>query len=61
MLRALTDRRYENRIVPMLVSDCDPDSRSWTLTSMQIIDIRADFDRGCRELLRTRGIGFSRE
>ena len=54
---ALQDRRYENRIVPLKHVDCPLESLQW-LTLFQMIDFTTDFKSGCRELLRTWGIGL---
>lgn len=54
---ALQDRRYENRIVPVKYIDCPLESLRW-LTLFQMIDFTADFKTGCRDLLRTWGVGL---
>jgi hypothetical protein len=54
---ALQDRRYEDRIIPVRYIDCPLESLHW-LTLFQMIDLTADFKKGCRELLRIWGIGF---
>lgn len=58
LLFALQDDRYENRIVPILYQPCNLARLSWTLTSFQMVDLTGDFHDGCRELLRTWGIGY---
>jgi len=55
---ALQQRRYLDRITPVLIQACDYEQLSWTLSALQIIDFVRDFDAGCRELLRVWGIGF---
>ena len=57
---ALRDPRYENRIVPVKYIDCPLESLDW-LTVFQMIDVTADFKKGCRELLRIWGIGLKEE
>jgi hypothetical protein len=49
---ALTQKRYRDRIVPVLLKDCDLPKLSWVLPQSQIIDLTKDYDRGCEELLR---------
>lgn len=61
LMFALTQRRYEERIVPVLVEACDYDRLSWTLSSLQLVDFSDDFENGCRELLRVWGIGYRPE
>jgi len=56
LLFALNNSRYEDRIVPILVRDCDFQQLSWTLEQIEKIDFRASFDAGCHELLRVWGI-----
>lgn len=58
LLFALQDDRYENRIVPILYQPCILARLSWTLSSFQMVDLTGDFHDGCRELLRTWGIGY---
>lgn len=58
LLYSLRQERLDERIVPLLVQDCAFDDLSWTLGGMQMIDFRCDFDGGCRNLLRTWGIGY---
>lgn len=55
---ALQQPRYENRIVPVLREDCDPDQLSWVLDSFQMIDFRDDFDAASTDLLRVWGLGY---
>jgi hypothetical protein len=58
MVFALQQDRYQNHIVPLLVEPCDFARLSWVLPSLQIIDLQAGFDEGCRQLLRLWGIGY---
>ena len=57
---ALSDARYDGKIVPVLRRDCEFKRLSWTLPSFQIVDFRGDFHAGSRELLRIWGLGYSR-
>lgn len=56
---ALSERRFENRIVPLLYQSCDIKKLSWTLLpSFQLVDFTQSFEEGCRQLLRVWGIGY---
>jgi hypothetical protein len=58
VLFALNDRRYAEKIVPVLYQPCDFDQLSWTLSLFQIVDFTMGFGEGCRELLRIWGVGY---
>jgi len=58
---ALDEPRLENKILPLLYQSCDLRRLSWTLSSVHMIDFTGDFHVGCRELLRTWGIGYKQE
>jgi hypothetical protein len=60
LLYTLRNDRYENRILPLRISACDPDKLSWTIEDFQIVDFTQGFTKGCRALLRTWGIKLSR-
>lgn len=55
---ALNDRRYDNRIVPLLYQPCAHDDFSWTLGSLQFVDFTQQLEDGYRQLLRTWGLGY---
>jgi hypothetical protein len=57
LLFALQEDRLSDRIVPLLVRDCDVERLSWCLSSLQIVDFRKGFVDGLRELLRVWRIG----
>ena len=52
---ALIEKRYENRIVPLLFKKCDFKSLSWTLLQFQIVDFTKGHDKAREELLRVWG------
>ena len=52
------DKRYEDRIVPVLSQPCDHQKLSWTLQSFQMVNFCGDFGAGCRELLKLWGQGY---
>lgn len=55
---ALNQRRYENRIIPILLRPCKYERLHWTLAAFQLVRFTASFKAGCRELLRTWGVRF---
>ena len=54
---ALAERRYEDKIVPLMLQDCDLGGLAW-LKLFQTIDFRANIRTGCRDLLKIWGIGL---
>ena len=59
LLFSLQQDRFDGRIAPILFRSCNHDELSWTLASLQMIDFRGDFNRGCRDLLRIWGVGYA--
>jgi len=58
LMFALTEKRYNESIVPVMLHACDNLRFSWTFASRQLVDFTEDFDAGCRALLRIWGIGY---
>jgi hypothetical protein len=58
---ALRHSQYSERILPILLEECDYESLSWTLDSFQIVDLSGDFETGCTDTLNTWGFGFDPE
>jgi len=58
LLFALQQKRFENRIAPVLYEACDFERLSWVLPSFQTISFQDSFDEGCRHLLRLWGLGY---
>ncbi len=58
LIFAFQQKRFENKIVPILHESCDFERLSWVLPSFQIISFREAFEDGCRDLLRLWGIGY---
>jgi hypothetical protein len=58
LLFALSDNRYNQRIVPLLLKDCDYSDLSWTLPSFQIVDFRKNVEAGIQKLFRLWGTTF---
>jgi hypothetical protein len=49
---ALIQKRYENKIIPLVLHDCDHESLHWTLATFQMIDFTKGFASGWTELIR---------
>jgi hypothetical protein len=49
---ALDAKRFDGRIIPVLLRQYDHARLSWTLDSIQGIDFTTDFDLGCATLFR---------
>ena len=56
---APTHRRYQDRIVPVVLKPCDTADLSWTLDGIQRVDFTAAFDQGCHDLLRVWELGYA--
>ena len=52
LLYALEQRRYNEKIIPLLYKPCKYARLSWTLSGFQMIDFTDDFDTACQQLLR---------
>ena len=52
---ALSEKRYEGQIIPLLFEPCDYRALSWTLPQFQFIDFTKDYRQGCEQLLRVWG------
>lgn len=52
VLFALNERRYAEKIVPVLFQVCDHEQLSWTLSSLQFVDFTDHFENGYRALLK---------
>lgn len=57
----LEERRFDNKILPLLYQSFDFRRFWWTLSSIQIIDFTGDFDSACSALLRTWGLGYKQD
>lgn len=49
---ALIEKRYRQRIVPVLLKNCRHQKLSWTIAGMQMVDFRGDFQAGLKNLLQ---------
>ena len=56
---ALNQRRYEDKIVPVLLRNCDYESLHWTLGDFQMVKLTAGFPALSRELLHIWGLRYS--
>ena len=45
---ALIEKRYQDRIVPLLFKKCDFRDLSWTLPQYQLIDFTQDYHTACK-------------
>jgi hypothetical protein len=52
---ALMEKRYKDRIVPLLFKKCDVRALSWILPQYQFIDFTRDYPSACGKLLRLWG------
>jgi TIR domain-containing protein len=52
---ALIEKRYQDRIIPLLFRKCDFRDLSWTLPQYQLIDFTQDYHNACKQLLRIWG------
>src|ERR1700741_3089535 len=58
LLFALNDYRYNEKIIPILLTPCRHRDLSWTLEEFQFVDFVGDFDGGCRQLFRIWNVKF---
>jgi hypothetical protein len=58
LIYALGHPQYENRILPVKYQACDTDQLSWTLESFQTVDLVRNFERGCRNILKSWGMSY---
>lgn len=49
---ALIEKRYQNRIIPLLFNPCDYEKLPWVLPQLQIIDFTGDSAAALSQLLR---------
>ncbi len=59
LLYALQQRRFDNKIIPILYQDCAYDELSWTLAQFQMIECGEDTTECYRKLLRVWGLGYT--
>ena len=58
VIYALQASRYRGRIIPVLYKQCDKDALSWTLSAIEWIDFREDFDEACKQLFQIWQLGY---
>jgi TIR domain len=56
---ALSQDRYNGRIIPILRKPCDYPRLSWALPEFQLIDFTGNFEIGCRQLLRIWNVNYT--
>ena len=57
---ALNDDRYQGRVIPLLLKNCNYKKLAWPLANLQIITFKP-FERGLTTLLRVWGISFRKK
>ena len=55
---ALSQKRYKDRILPVLKQACKVEKLSWTLVGLQYVRFAKNFEAGCQELLRAWGVKY---
>lgn len=55
---ALIQKRFQNRIVPIVHRECDYERLHWALASSQMVDLAGNFASGCRDLLKIWGLRY---
>src|ERR1700683_1728741 len=58
LVYALQASRYGGRLGPILYTHCDTDALSWTLSSIEWIDLRGDFGDACKRLFEIRQLKY---
>lgn len=58
LLFALDNRRYNGKIVPLLLKPCKYTKLSWTLPTFHVIDFTQKRADGYHELLKVWGLGY---
>ena len=52
LLYALNKKRYQGRIIPLLLKTCRMEKLSWTLPNLQHVDFRKNREAGFRRLFQ---------
>lgn len=58
LIFALQQKRFENKIIPIIYESCDFERLSWVLPSFQIVNFQEAFEDGCFNLMRLWGMGY---
>jgi hypothetical protein len=61
LLFALSENRYNEKIIPLLHKPCKYTRLSWTLGEFEFPEFAGDFEHGCKNLLRVWGIKYKPE
>jgi predicted component of type VI protein secretion system len=56
----LSEKRYQERILPLIFKECDYRALSWTLPQFQMIDFTKDYSRALEQLLHNWRIPLKR-
>jgi hypothetical protein len=57
---ALIQKRFQNKIVPVLHQKCHFEKLHWTLAGFQMVPATGDFSAGCGDLLNIWGLRYQR-
>ena len=49
----LIQKRFQDKIIPVIYRKCDYEKLHWTLASFQMVDFTGVYASGCRDLLKT--------
>lgn len=55
---ALIQKRFQDKIVPVIHRKCDYEKLHWTLASFQTVDLTGIFSNGCQDLLKTWAVSY---
>ncbi|MDE3001236.1 MAG: toll/interleukin-1 receptor domain-containing protein [Gemmatimonadota bacterium] len=61
LIFSLQQRRYENRIIPLLYQPCNFEQLSWTISSFQMVDFTQTVEQGYRDLFNIWGLRYDDE
>ena len=57
---AINHNQYDDRILPVLIENCDYEELSWTLDGFQMVNYENSRENAYTEIFRTWGLGFDR-
>lgn len=60
LMFALQQHRFDTKIVPVILHECDYDGFHWALSSFEVINFSSSLERGLTQLLRIWGLGFDK-
>jgi hypothetical protein len=57
---AINHNQYDERILPVIIEDCDYEELSWTLDAFQMVNFASNQENAYVQIFRTWGLGFDR-